>query len=114
MYDFVTDGNALRREILAQVYLGGADRWGDGTPIVAVDLSGVSPVRHAFSSQVLGKSVDAVKHHWLRRISSGQRPPLSKASDDEVIAFVASQPGAVGYVSAAAAVPPTVREVLLK
>lgn len=104
-------GRTVSRTVLAQVYLGAVARWGDGSPIAAVDLSGTSPVRLSFSEQVLGKSLDAVKFQWLRRIANGQRPPLSKASDEEVIAFVSSQRGSVGYVSADASLPSTVREV---
>ena len=107
-------GHAVPRDVLAQIYLGAVVRWGNGASIAAVDLSTTSQVRQAFSARVLGMSVDAVKHHWLRKIAGGQRPPLSKSSDEEVIAFVAGQRGGVGYVSAATPVPPTVREVTLQ
>jgi ABC-type phosphate transport system substrate-binding protein len=107
-------GRAITQDVLAQIYLGGASRWGNGDVIAAVDLSGTSPIRRAFSEQVLGMSVDGVKFHWLRKIGAGQRPPLSKASDAEVIAFVARQPGGVGYVSAATPLPATVSEVVFK
>ena len=104
-------GRTVSRAVLAQVYLGAVERWGDGSQIAAVDLSSTSPVRLSFSEQVLGKSLDAVKFQWLRRIANGQRPPLSKANDEDVIAFVASQRGGVGYVSAEAPLPATVHEV---
>jgi hypothetical protein len=108
-------GNAVPREVLAQVYLGAVARWAKGGTISAVDLSSVSPVRQAFSEQVLGMPIDAVKHHWLRKItSSGQRPPLSKSTDEDVIAFVAGQQGAVGYVSVTTVLPPTVHELTVQ
>jgi len=59
-------------------------------------------------------SLEAVKYHWLRRIATGQRPPVAKASDEEVIAFVSGQVGAVGYVSSSTPTPETVREVALQ
>jgi ABC-type phosphate transport system substrate-binding protein len=34
-----------------------------------------------------------------------------KASDEEIVSFVASTPGAIGYVSAGTRLPDTVREV---
>jgi ABC-type phosphate transport system substrate-binding protein len=106
-------GRTIPRDVLAKIYLGTLTRWGNGDAISPVDLSSTSPVRKAFSDQVLGMSVDAVMHQWLRKISSSARslPPKSKATDDEVIAFVASQQGGVGYVSATAVLPATVREV---
>ena len=107
-------GRTLARDALAQIYLGKADRWSNGGLIVAVDLSSTSAVREAFSAGVLGMSVEAVKHYWLRRISAGRWPPVTKSSDEDVIAFVAAEPGGVGYVSAETPVPATVREVALE
>ena len=104
-------GKSIPREVLTQVFLGTVVRWGNGSPIAAVDLSSTSPLRQAFSEQVLGMSLDAVKYHWLRRISTGHWPPVAKASDEDVIAFVSAQPGAVGYVSSNTPTPETVREV---
>lgn len=107
-------GRAIPRQVLTQVFLGTVVRWGNGSLIAAVDLSSTSPLRQAFSEQVLGMSLDAVKYHWLRRIATGQRPPIAKATDEDVIAFVSAQPGAVGYVSSNTPTPPTVREVTLQ
>jgi len=107
-------GRAIPRTVLAQVFLGAVPRWGNGDTIQALDLSSTSVVRQAFSEHVLGMSIDAVKHHWLRKIATGVRPPLSKATDEDVIAFVASQRGGVGYVSAAATLPPTVHEIAVQ
>lgn len=104
-------GRVIPREVLAQIYLGSVSRWGNARLISPVDLSSTSTVRQAFSAQVLGMPVEAVKLQWLRRVSAGQRPPLSKASDEDVIAFVAAEPGGVGYVSHLTPIPATVREV---
>lgn len=107
-------GQTLPRQVLAEIYLGTVERWGDGSPITAVDLSSTSTVRQAFSQQALGMPIEAVRYRWMQKMATGKRPPLSKGSDDEVIAFVAAERGAVGYVSLAARVPPTVREVTLR
>ena len=107
-------GRAFPRDVLAQIFLGEVRRWGNGSPISAVDLTSTSPLRQAFSEQVLGMPIDAVKHHWLRKMSGGQRPPLSKPSDEAVVAFVAAEPGAVGYVSAGTLLPESVREIAVE
>jgi ABC-type phosphate transport system substrate-binding protein len=104
-------GQALTREVLVQIYLGKVERWGDRSVIVAVDLSSTSTVRQAFSERALGMPVEAVQRLWMRKIADGKRPPISKPSDQEVIAFVAAEPGGIGYVSSTAQVPPTVREL---
>jgi ABC-type phosphate transport system substrate-binding protein len=110
----VGSARAVPKDVLAQIYLGQANRWGNGAAIAAVDLSTTSPVRKAFSEQVLGMPVEAVKNHWLKKLVAGSRPLLSKGTEDEVIAFVASQPGGVGYVSSATALPPTVSEIAIQ
>jgi ABC-type phosphate transport system substrate-binding protein len=104
-------GAKVPRATLAQIYLGKARSWGDGSAITPVDQSSVSPVRRAFSDTVLETPVDAVKQHWMRNVSAGHRPPAVKESDAAVIAFVASSRGAVGYVSESAEIPATVRVV---
>ena len=107
-------GKGIGRETLAQIYLGRVERWSDGHPIVAVDLSTTSPVRESFSQGVLGMSVLGVRQQWTRSISTGHLPPVTKSTDEDIIAFVASRNGAVGYVSADALLPDTVRAVAVQ
>jgi ABC-type phosphate transport system substrate-binding protein len=107
-------GSKIDRGVLAQIFLGKARRWSDGRPIVAVDLSTTSAVRETFSAEVLGMRIDGVKNYWIRNVGAGVRPPMTKASDQEVLAFVASAPGAVGYVSEGTPLPPDVRVVAVE
>lgn len=107
-------GRAIPRDVLAQIYLGKVSRWGNESAIAAVDQSSTSAVRQAFSEQVLGMPVEGVKNLWLRMVSTGQvnqRPPLTKSTDEDVIAFVAGAPGGVGYVALTTPIPDTVREI---
>ncbi len=92
-------GNQISRANLATIFLRQAPRWGDGTPVLPVDQSFKSPLRSAFSRRLLGKSLLDVQVYWQRQIASGVTPPPVKASDQEVLAYVASTPGAIGYVS---------------
>ena len=107
-------GRTVSRETLSQVYLGKAERWGDGKPVTAVDLSTTSPVRAAFSQTVLGMSVVSVRMYWTRTMVSDHFPPMVRSSDEDVIAFVSSRTGAVGYVSADAVLPDTVHTVAVQ
>jgi ABC-type phosphate transport system substrate-binding protein len=104
-------GKKVSRDVLAQIYLGNVQKWGDGKVITAVDLSTTSRVRQAFSADVLEMPIIQVQHYWVRSMSTGKRPPRTKDSDEQVIAFVAGEPGGVGYVSLDAPVPPSVRIV---
>ncbi|HEY8149181.1 MAG TPA: hypothetical protein VIK51_09770 [Vicinamibacteria bacterium] len=109
-----TTGRAISRETLTQVYLGKVERWGDGKLVTAVDLSTTSPVRAAFSQTVLGMSVVSVRMYWTRTMVSDHFPPMVRSTDEDVIAFVSSRTGAVGYVSADAVLPDTVHTVAVQ
>ena len=104
-------GTSVRRSDLAGVFLRKVPRWGDKTPAVPVDQSATSPVRQAFSESVLNMSVSTAVQYWQKQIFATPplRPPAVKNSDAEVIEFVGSTPGAVGYVSAGAALTDEVK-----
>lgn len=85
---------------LNAVFLKKMVKWSDGTPAAPVNQSKKSPVRDSFTTAVHGKSVAAVDSYWQQQIFSGRDvPPVEKASDAEVVAFVKANAGAVGYVS---------------
>jgi ABC-type phosphate transport system substrate-binding protein len=104
-------GTQVPRAVLSSIFLRQAKHWGDGSPVVPVDQSVQSPVRRLFCSRMLGQPLMDVQVYWQRKLSSGVMPPPVKTSDDEVIAFVAATPGAIGYVSPDANVPQTVKTI---
>jgi ABC-type phosphate transport system substrate-binding protein len=94
----------LAADVAAKLFLKQSAKFPNGTAAQPVDLGKGSPVRAAFSKAVLGRAVGAVESYWQQQIFSGKDvPPPAKASDDDVVAFVKSNPGAIGYVSAGAA-----------
>lgn len=106
-------GSQISRGALSSIFLKRAPKWGDGSAIVPVDQSVRSDVRKTFSGDVLSQGIVEVQLYWQRRMSVGIVPPPVKPTDDEVVAFVASTPGAIGYVSVAAVLPDTVRPIEL-
>jgi len=97
------DRGSIAKKELAQVFLKKVPKWESGTPVVPVDLQEKSAVRATFTNEVHGKSVSAVKSYWQQQIFSGRDvPPVEKVSDAEVLAFVKTNPGAIGYVSESA------------
>jgi ABC-type phosphate transport system substrate-binding protein len=93
---------SLSRDALSRIYLKKETRWPDETEAEPVDQTRRSPVRLAFTRAVLGfQQPSAVESYWQQQAFSGRAtPPVVKASDAEVMAYVATRPGAVGYVSA--------------
>jgi hypothetical protein len=108
-------GASISKDVLAQVFLGRVERWGNGTRITPIDLSALSPVRAAFSEAMLGMPTTAVRRYWEQRlVSGGGRPPIVKTSEEAMISAVASEEGAIGYLPEATPVPETVRVILVQ
>lgn len=91
----------LESGIAGKLFLKQSAKFPNGTAAQPVDQAKTSSVRASFSKSVLGRSVGAVETFWQQQIFSGKEvPPPVKASDDDVIAFVKANAGAIGYVSA--------------
>jgi len=104
-------GAQIPRAALGAIFLKHAGKWGDGRVVLPVDQSVRSPVRRSFSSDVLQQGIVEVQVYWQRQMSKGVTPPPVKASDEEVVLFVASTPGAIGYVSAGTPLPDSVKTI---
>jgi ABC-type phosphate transport system substrate-binding protein len=95
---------SLSKKAASDLFLKKTSKWENGASVVPVDQVD-SSIRDAFSRAVHGKTAAAVKSYWNQQIFSGREvPPVEKRSDAEVLAFVRSTPGAVGYVSEEAVV----------
>jgi ABC-type phosphate transport system substrate-binding protein len=93
--------SSISKDDLSRCFMKQANIWISGQQVIPVDQAASSDTRQAFSGAVHGRDVSAVKSFWQRQIFSGRGvPPAEKASDQEVLAFVRANPGAVGYVSA--------------
>lgn len=91
---------SITTQQLSRCFMKQTNTWINGEAVLPVDQVADSPVRIAFTSAIHERDVNAVKSYWQRQIFSGRGvPPPEKASDDEVLAFVRANPGAVGYVS---------------
>lgn len=91
---------SLAKKDVSALFLKKKPKWDDGIPVVAVDQSDRSAAREAFTTAVHGKPVAAIKSYWQQQIFSGRDvPPVEKATDAEVIAFVRNNREAVGYVA---------------
>ncbi len=96
---------------LSSIFLGRAPKWADGSEVRPVDQSLRSPLRVAFSNDVHMQGLMEIQVYWQREIAKGRVPPPVKSSDEAVVEYVASTPGAIGYVATSTALPGNVREV---
>lgn len=100
----------IKRELVAQLFMTRKTSWAHGPAGDPVDQSMTSPVRDAFSREVLGMPLPAVQDHWRKRMLTAREfPPLVKGTDADVIAYVAKSPGGVGYVLASTDLPAAVK-----
>lgn len=95
---------ALTKAQVSSLFLRRTVSWEDGRPAAPVDQTDAA-VREAFARDVLGMSATSAFAQAQSAAASGRgEPPVSVASDREVLAFVRLKPGAIGYVSASAPV----------
>ena len=100
---------------LSSLFLKKATQWSGGLPAMPVDLGPDAAARESFSRQIHHKGTAAVKAYWQQMIFSGRDvPPPEKAAPREVVAFVAANRGAVGYVPAGTALGAGVKTVDVK
>jgi ABC-type phosphate transport system substrate-binding protein len=89
----------LSKEKLADIYLGRKNSYSDGTSIDPVDQSEDSAIRNKFYQSVVGMSNSEVNRYWSRlRFSGKGTPPRIITGDQAVRDWVASHPGAIGYI----------------
>ncbi len=90
----------LERTFLQDAFLKKVKHWPDGHDIHPAGLPAASTTRGAFSEKVLRRSVRAVRAYWQQKIFGGHDvPPPELANDEEVLAHVLKDEGAIGYVS---------------
>lgn len=93
--------SSVDKRFLADAFLKKRTRWGNDSVIKPVDHTAKSPTRARFTGSVLDRTVAAVRRYWAQVVFSGRGvAPPEVASDADVIKYVASNPGAIGYVSA--------------
>ena len=90
----------LDRHELALIYKRKKRFWPDGRRIAPVNLPASQAVRRAFSVAILGHTPEELDEYWRDQYFHGELPPFVASSEEAVIRFVASTPGAVGYISA--------------
>lgn len=90
-------------EQVSKIFLGQTKTFPGGAEATPVDNK-EGPLREDFGNKVLKKSPAQLKALWARQIfTGGAKPPRELASEDEVLKFVASTPGAIGYIDSSKA-----------
>ena len=96
--------SSLTKKETSRLFLKKVTKWDDNKKVSPVDLTESKTARIDFTKEVHGKtSINHIKAYWQKQIFSGRMlPPPEKTNDDDVVAYVKENPGAIGYVSASA------------
>lgn len=90
---------AMTRPEVVNVFFGRNRQFFNGLEVEPVDLIDTHPLRARFYSQLVGKSLADIDAYWSRQIFSGRlRPPPRVNNSEEVIRWVSSHPGGIGFI----------------
>lgn len=96
------DETAIDSKDLQRIYLGKQTQWRDDTSIVPVMLKS-GPLHDEFIEIYVDRSVQRFVTYWRQMVFTGKGiPPKSFAQESELVEYVATTPGSVGFASAAA------------
>ena len=84
---------------LRRIFMKQTRMWPHAESIVPVDWDATSPHREVFSRQVLARSVREMGDYWVQQsVTQGLTPPSTQRSARALLRFIASVPGAIGYL----------------
>jgi len=87
---------------LRRIFMKQTRMWSHAESMVPVDWDATSPYREEFSRLVMGRTVREMGDYWVQQgVTQGMMPPSTQRSSRAMLRFIASVPGAIGYVPAA-------------
>lgn len=95
----------LSETYIRRIYTNTVLSWPDGMPIIIYDLGIQDRLRSLFSEKILGMPADKVAEEWahLKITNQAKNPPNTMKSEVLILRRVATEKGAIGYVSYGAA-----------
>lgn len=92
--------NEISSSQLKMIYNGTIKLWENGSKIIPVDIIDDNPSASYFAKHILHVDLETKRRFWIQKIYAGiGSPPRQEKDFAKVVAFVASVPGAIGYVN---------------
>jgi ABC-type phosphate transport system substrate-binding protein len=90
---------AMTRNEVINIFFGRNRQFFNGVEAMPVDLEDVHPKREQFYKLLVGKDLAEINAYWSRQIFTGrmQAPPRLGSTED-VIRWIAANPGGIGFV----------------
>lgn len=90
---------SLEKESIERIYLGKKSQWSNGTRVVPVILK-AGATHTAFVKKILDRDASQFSTYWKQAVFTGRgMPPKSFETEAELIDYVSTTPGAIGYAS---------------
>ena len=92
--------DSLSKNMLIRFFTKKVMEWEDGSEVVPIDLQRDSSVRALFTRIVMQKEVASMVTYWAVQLFSGRStPPVEFETEEEILKYVQSNKGAIGYIS---------------
>lgn len=107
--------NTLSDQELRNIFNGTQRTWSDRSRVEIATLSD-SPCHEVFTQTYLNRTSRQFENHWRRLVFSGRARtiPNSFSTEQEMIRFVGSTPGAIGYLPAGTPIDDSVKIIHIK
>ena len=90
---------AMTRNEVVNVFFGRNRQFFNGVEAQPVDMPDSHPDRARFYRALVGKEVSEVNAYWSRQVFSGRmQPPTKVNTTDDVMKWVSSHPGGIGFI----------------
>lgn len=90
---------AMSRNEVVNIFFGRNRHFFNGIEVQPVDMPDSHPDRARFYGALVGKDLADINAYWSRQLFSGRVQPLIKlASTEEVVNWISTHPGAIGFV----------------
>jgi len=106
--------NALTQQEIRNIFTGVQKTWGNRSRLVLATLK-EGPAHEAFTKTHLRRTPRQFDNHWKQQVFTGSaKMPDSFSSEHELLRFVETTPGAIGYVSSLSDVGDAVKKIKLQ
>ncbi|MFD2110634.1 hypothetical protein [Thiorhodococcus fuscus] len=89
----------LTRDQVINIFLGRFRKLPNGHLAIPIDQDSDHPMKAEFYRRLVGKNPAEIRAYWARLIFSGKTaPPREAKSEEQMIEWLMTQPGAIGYL----------------
>ena len=93
---------SLDSKSVQRIFLGKEKKFSDGKEAIPINQVSSTAVRDAFDTNTLGRSSTQIAAYWSKLVFTGKGiPPKELDNDAAVLAIIADNPNAIGYVDSA-------------